>query len=124
MTKNQTLVFIAKERVVERGVHTFAGKEFCLKVPVLRKEEKERDSSLPNVFNSYDSKNVVEIHGDITGLGKESLEMYLESRKRSGGGEIKEMNIDANPPWVEFLESEGNAGIFYDLLERINLIVL
>ena len=119
MIKNQVLIFIAKERVVEKGVHTFDGKEFHFKVPVLKTEEKERDCSSSNEFNSSSSKNIVEIHGDITGLGKDSLEMYLESRKRSGGGEIREMNLDANPPWVEFRESEGRACIFYLLIERI-----
>ena len=105
------LVFVAKERVVKRGVHSVDGKEFHLEVPVLKKEEREKDSISPNTSNSG-SKNVVEIHGDITGIGKESLEMYLENTKRSGGGEIKDMNMGANPPWVEFHESEGKACMF------------
>jgi len=40
-------------------------------------------------------------------LGKESLEMYLENTRRSGGGEIKELNLDANPPQVIFCDSEA-----------------
>ena len=111
MIKKHILAFVAKERVVKKGVHSVDGKEFHLKVPVLKKEEREKDNIAPSMSNSG-SKNILEIHGDITGIGKESLEMYLESRKRSGGGAIKDMNMDAIPPWVEFHESEGKACMF------------
>ena len=107
MNGNNVLVFVAKEAVVEKGVHTFDGKEVCVKVPVLKKKEKEGDSSSHNVFNSSGSKNIVEIYGDITCLSKDMLELYLENKKRSGGGEIQEMNLGANPSWVIFCDSEG-----------------
>ena len=94
-------------------MHIFNGKQFHFKFPVVVKEKlSNEEHSGACEISSEDCNNIVEIHGDITGLGKESLEMYLESRKRSGGGEIKEMNMDANPPWVAFLESEGKASIF------------
>ena len=97
------------------------GKEFSVKFPV-GKKEKNLNEEKDDIGRR--EGNIVEIHGDITGLGKDSLEMYLENEKRSGGGEIKELNMDAKPPWVEFLESEGRACIFDDLLARVNGSVL
>ena len=104
--------------MVEKGVHSVDGNEFHLKFLALKKEVKEGDGSASNLLNSSCNKNIVEIHGDITSLGKESLEIYLESKKRSGGGEITEMNLDANPPWVVFQESEGDAYMFYYAIEE------
>ena len=88
-------------------MHTFDGKEFWLKAPVLKKKEKEGDNSASNVLNSSYSKNMVEIHGDITSLSKDILELYLENKTRSGGGEIAELNLDVNPPYAIFCDSEG-----------------
>ena len=88
-------------------MHTFDGKEFWFKAPVLKKEEKEGDNSASNVLNSSCSKNMVEIHGDITSLSMDILELYLENKTRSGGGEITELNLDANPSYVIFCDSEG-----------------
>ena len=110
------LCVVGKECVVERGMRSVDGKVF----PVLKKEEKGKDST-PRMFNAG-SKNILEIHGDIAGLGKESLEMYLENMKRSGGGEIKEMTIDTNPPRIAFQESEGEACMFYYVVEIIRML--
>ena len=92
--------------MVEKGVHSVDGNEFHLKVPVFKKEDDKRNDISPSISNSG-NKTVLEIHGDIASLGKESLEMYLENTRRSGGGEIKELNLDANPPQVIFCDSEG-----------------
>ena len=105
--------------MVERGMRPIDRKAF----PVLKKEEEGKDSTSPSIFNSG-SKTILEIHGDITGLGMESLEMYLENAKRSGGGQIKEMTIDTNPPWIAFQESAGEACMFYYVVEIINPIVI
>ena len=120
ITEACDLVVLAALRVIERGVHMLNGKQFYFKFPAVMKEKvnNEEDSGSYKISNE-DCENVVEIHGDVGGLGMESLEMYLENSKRSGGGEIKEMNLDANPPWVAFLESKGKANMFFDLLERI-----
>ena len=107
-------VFVARERATERSVHTIDGKEFHLKVPVLKKEEKEEDTKSLNMFNS-DCQNIVEIHGNIEELGKDFLEMYLESKKRSGGGEIQEMKFDASPPSVVFCDNEGKSYVQFGL---------
>ena len=99
----------------------FNGMEFHFKFPVAVKQKLNNEEVGGSCkISSEDCDNVVEIHGDIRSLGKESLEMYLENTKRSGGGVVKEMNFDANPPWVAFLESEGKASMCYDLIERIN----
>ena len=121
ITEACDLVVLAALRVIERGVHMLNGKQFYFKFPAVMKEKvnNEEDSGSCKVSNE-DCENVVEIHGDVGGLGKESLEMYLENAKRSGGGEIKKMNLDATPPWVVFHKSEGKASILYDLLERVN----
>ena len=87
-------------------MHTFEGKEFLLKFPVQRNEregEEDEASRIPKL----ELGNIVEVHGDIKGLGKESLQMYLENTKRSGGGEIEKLNLDVAPPRVTFRDAEG-----------------
>lgn len=65
--------------------------------------------------SSVELENVVEIHGDIEGLGEESLKMYLESRKRSGGGDIQEIYLKSNPPRIVFDDPEGKSYIFHQI---------
>ena len=86
-------------------MHVIDGKKFNCQFPQRKNEECSGTS------RSYDGENVVEIHGDIQGLGKEVLEMYLESTKRSGGGQIEEMHLAANPPRVVFCDVGGESRI-------------
>ena len=87
-------------------MHTFGGKEFCIKFPV---QEKSNDSeSELSAISNADNKCIVEIEGDIGGLTKDSLELYLESAKKSGGGDVETIDLDANPPRVVFIDPEGN----------------
>ena len=94
------MFLLAAKRVVDNKVHKFEDKEFLLKFPV---SEDDESSSISNV----EPGNIVEIHGDIKGLGMESLQMYLENTKRSGGGEIEKLNMDVTPPRVIFCDAEG-----------------
>ena len=71
-----------------------------------QKESKENDDESSSDSN-IEHTNIVEIHGDIGDLGKESLEMYLENTRLSGGGDIKEINLDAAPPRVIFCDPAG-----------------
>ena len=77
-------------------------------------QQKKRNESSDHSFNKSNvmRTNIVEIHGDIAGLEKDSLEMYLENERRSGGGEIEEINLDATPPQVIFRDPEGNCAVF------------
>ena len=96
------------------GVHTFGGKEFLLVFP-LQKNEREGKDDKSSKLSKVEPGNIVEIHGDIKGLGKDSLEMYLENAKRSGGGKIEKVNLDATPPRVIFRDTEGKLYLmFYD----------
>ena len=87
-------------------MHKLRGKEFCCKLPTQKAESKKAEVGMSNISN-VDLGNIVEIHGDIAGLGKDSLRMYLESTERSGGGKIEEINLDATPPQVIFRYPEG-----------------
>ena len=84
-------------------------------------ERKEGGYHLSNKSNVMRT-NIVEIHGDITGLEKESIEMYLENTRRSGGGDIEEINLDATPPRVTFRDPEGNFAVFCVLKNIIHFI--
>ena len=107
-------VLLAARRVVENKVHTFDGKEFLFKFPVQKNESLGEDSESSRTANA-EPRNIVEIHGDIKGLGKDSLELYLENTGRSGGGEIEKINLDATPPRVIFRDAKGNlCSIFVD----------
>ena len=104
-------------RVVEKGVHSYRGKEFHLKFPVEKKEREEIDMASSSI-SKEEPGNIVEVHGDINGLGKESLQMYLENTKRSGGGEVAEVNLDVSPPQVIFHDAEGKlCRMFYDEMQ-------
>ena len=105
-------LFLVARRVVENKVHMFDGKKFLLKFPVQKSEsvvEDDEHSSASNV----EPENIVEIHGDIRGLGMESLQMYLENTNRSGGGMIEKVDWDATPPRVVFRDAEGKLCIMY-----------
>ena len=54
-----------------------------------------------------DMAKTVEIHGEIGNISAESLELYLESTKRSGGGPIEKMDLKASPALVTFKEAAG-----------------
>ena len=95
--------------MVEKGEHTFSGEKFHFKFPVAKEERKmnmERDSRRDTISNS-DFGKTVEVHGEVGGLRKEHLLLYLESAKVSGGGKIKKINLDAHPPWVVFHDPRG-----------------
>ena len=92
-------------------MHTFGGKEFTIKLPV-QKRSNDNENELSNIAND-DDECIVEIEGDIKGIGKESLELYLENTKRSGGGDIEEIDLEANPPRVIFCDPEGKLCIVY-----------
>ena len=74
--------------------------------------DNRRDKETHSIFSirggrSEKNDNIVEIYGDIGGVSKDVLEMYLENRKRSGGGAIKEIDLQANPPRIVFDDAEG-----------------
>ena len=108
MIESNILIFAAARRVVEKGVHMLSGKMFNMKFPVFKKEmldvEKGNET---HISSNFDCGNIIEIHGDIGDFGNDILEMYLESPRRSGGGEIEKLKMDVNPPCAAFRDSEG-----------------
>ncbi|XP_033098360.1 protein mono-ADP-ribosyltransferase PARP14-like [Anneissia japonica] len=48
------------------------------------------------IEESGPSQNTVEVCGFPTSIGKDTLEMYFESERRSGGGDIKDCNMNKN----------------------------
>ena len=92
-------------------MHTFGGKEFSIKFPVQKKSNNSESELSAN--SNADNKCIVEIEGDIGGLTKDSLELYLENTKRSGGGDVETIDLDANPPRVIFCDPEGKIVYFF-----------
>ena len=83
-----------------------------MKFPVQKKKMNDNRGEACNTSNAS-HQNIVEIEGDIKSIGKESLELYLENTKRSGGGDIEEIDLEANPPRVIFCDPEGKLCIVY-----------
>ena len=93
----------------------FSEKMFQMKFPAVE-EEKKMDVEKNNdacISSNSNCGNIVEIYGDIGDFGNDILEMYLESPRRSGGGEIEKLKLDANPPYVVFRDIKGK---FYELV--------
>ena len=97
---------------MENGEHTHKGKESHPTHP-LHMEGTNRTKVLLSSNSNARHGNVVEIHGDLRGLEKESIEMYLENTRRSGGGEVKEIDWDATPPRVIFRDPEGDYALCF-----------
>ena len=74
-----------------------------------QKERKESSSDHSSNKSNFAHTSIVEVHGDIAGLEKESPEMYLENEGRSGDGEVEEINT---PPQVNFRDPEGSYIVF------------
>ena len=87
-------------------MHKVDGREFHVTFPV-QKKSNNSESELSTNSNA-DNKCIVEIEGDIGGLTKDSLELYLENTKRSGGGDVETIDLDANPPRIVFIDPEGS----------------
>ena len=56
---------------------------------------------------TYDTSRTVEIHGEIDQLSEDTLSLYLENRKRSGGGRIERLDMSSSPATVTFEEVAG-----------------
>ena len=107
-------ILLGAERVISKFLHKVDGKHFYAMRPKQKEDNKEEnDKSVSGVEHG----KMVEIHGDIEGLSKDSLVVYLESTRRSGGGVIDEIDLLANPPRIVFADSKG-------ILHRIKSYVL
>ena len=53
------------------------------------------------------SERTVVLHGDIDNIDVNCLELYFESYKQSGGGDLERIDLSANPPVAIFLNPEG-----------------
>ena len=93
--------FIDAKRFVEQGVLNIDGNEVHFKLFGDNDFGTSNDATLSN------SQRTVVINGDVSKASKDALEMYLENTKRSGGGELEEIDLDADPPTVTFVHGEG-----------------
>ena len=109
--------FVVAKRVVENGLHTSDSSDFQFEFPVQQKKTTLNGDQLSKKSN-VENKNIVEIHGNIGGMDRESLEKYLENTRLSGGGEIKEIDWDSTPPRVLFNDPEGN--VYFVLFSKRN----
>ena len=97
-------ILLDAERVISKFLHKIDDKQIYAMHPKQEEDNKEEnDKSVSGVEHG----KMVEIHGDIEGLSKDSLLVYLESTRRSGGGVIDEIDLLANPPRIVFADSEG-----------------
>ena len=103
-------------------MHKFSGKTFYFKFPAEKTEGREDTGKVDGSCSTSNSDggNIVEIHGDIGDVGNDSLGMYLESPRRSGGGKIEKLKLDVNPPCVVFRDSEGKFFEIVCLAEHTN----
>ena len=72
---------------------------------VQRRSDEKKEVFPPGFIVEHGNR--VEIHGDVGGVGNDTLVIYLESKKRSGGGDIREIDLEGNPPSVVFDDPEG-----------------
>ena len=54
-----------------------------------------------------------EIRGEIGKLSAETLSLYLESKKKSGGGRIEKLDVSVSPALVTFEEVAGKKPLIY-----------
>ena len=103
--KAKSSIIVDAKRVIRTGLHNISGKEIHAKPLAQRENEKMEGGQL---VSKVDYGKTVEICGDIAGLSKDALTVYLESRKGSGCGHIKDIDMTTNPPKAIFEDSEGN----------------
>ena len=65
-----------------------------------------------------DIARTVEIHGEIGNISEESLKLYLENKRRSGGGPIEKINLKVSPGLVTFEKITGKK--LTNLLGQLN----
>ena len=92
------------ERVVRKGKHCIDNKEFFVEFPKTAAETRNAEET--NAAEKNNEKDV-EIHGDLDKIGQDTLLMYLENKRRSGGGEIEKFDFNCSPATVTFCSAEG-----------------
>eukprot|EP00795_Rhopilema_esculentum_P000280 gene280-9930_t len=91
------------ERVVRKGKHCIDNKEFFVEFPKAAAENRNaEETNAAEINNEKD----VEIHGELDKIGQDTLLMYLENKRRSGGGEIEKHDFDCSPATVTFCSAE------------------
>ena len=99
-------VFAVVENVLEYGSHTLQGHQVSVRKlsadEIIKVDEDESTTLAPDAAQMGD--NAILVEGLKADVPKNVLEMFLESKKRSGGGEINQIHID---------QKSGRAIIWY-----------
>ena len=113
--KNKIIFIPAAYGLVERGVHTINGisVSFILNHP----EAEYQNSGLPN---DLESGCTVEIGGSVKDIWSDVLVTYFQNKNTSGGGKIKEQNLNKSPPTVTFVEREGLYHFIHYYLQKLH----
>lgn len=94
-------LFLDGRHFAQKATQIVAGKKMHIK--------------LGSTYGNFESKSTrmdtdqksVELHGDVNEISRDVLEMYLESEKKSGGGNLEHFDLDANPPIAVFEDPKG-----------------
>ena len=94
------------EKVLKRK-HTLSGKLLTVEEKMERSEEQTADASSENLDKDTP---VLEVSGFKPGTSEDTLSMYFESARRSGGGEVVEVRINEaqTKATVKFANKSGN----------------
>ena len=109
MTTQHLLLLLDGRRITANSVQNMENKETHSILSLQRRRSDKTDTYQPAF--GVEHNNIVEIYGNIGEVSEDALEMYLENRKRSGGGDIKEIHLQENPPRIVFDDMEGKLGL-------------
>lgn len=116
---------VVAERVLKQEEHKLEGSTLSVREYLPLSKETEQDSSVQDDTLEAELRDTIEVTGITPKTSKDVLEMFFESKKKSGGGEIIhfEFNEIGNAV-IKFKEAEGMSkakeGVFRTLLPRNN----
>ena len=91
-------VFAVVENVLEYGSHTLQGHQVSVRKlfadEIIKVDEDESTTHAPDAAQMGD--NAILVEGLKADVPKDVLEIFFESKKHSGGGEINQIHIDQN----------------------------
>ena len=109
------------ESVLQK-THTLAGCRLIVEEKPEEKEDQNEDKS--NDHEEESDEIVLEVSGFKSDTSEDTLSMYFESTRRSGGGEVVEVRINEakTKATVKFVDQSGNID-FYVLPFWGNLLI-
>jgi hypothetical protein len=98
-------VYLAVKRVLGKMPILFSGKQ--IGVEEFRPNIKEESSAAEEVV--MELENVLEVKGVAPSTSSDTVEMYFENTRRSGGGDITKISEEDGTFYIIFEEEGGKA---------------